>query len=95
MYIEDIKFKEGLASSNQEVMKQLDSEKEKADNTKKKYEEKLREAKEENEALLHKNAQLKIFSTASIHFIKQDKIGFVGFLMTNGFLDLLSKIVLV
>lgn len=39
---------------------------------------------------MRKNKQLKIFTAASIAFIKQNKHAFIGFLVTNGYLQQLG-----
>ena len=72
------------------MLKQLESEKAEAKEKRKDVELELEKAKEENAELLHKNAQLKVFSSASILFIKQNKVGFIGFLVMNGLLDKLG-----
>ena len=100
LYIKDIKFKEDLTTRVeagetkdiiiQEVLKQLESEKTEAKEKKEEAEQKLKKSEEKNAKLLKKNAQLKVFSSASILFIKQNKVGFIGFLVMNGLLEKLG-----
>jgi hypothetical protein len=72
------------------VLKQLESEKAEAKERKEKVEQKLKDAEEENAELLRKNAQLKIFGSASIAFIKANKPGFIGFLVMSGLIEKLG-----